>query len=898
MKKFLTVLLALSVVFTYSFSAVGTAFAATDTEKAEALKDAKAVAEKIVNDYYDVAMENIVKDNLGYTEANADEIAAAWAKIDAKADVLAKINDLYIAESKLISAGGSDNYDADANKYAAKVFKLDANSNGKYGAVLSLTNAAGEAQIPADQLENFIINLDGLQAVLEMFNADRAEALGALDKVDYSVYSTAVDKNDADGRTYLKIAEDKIAEAKEKVADLEVYTLEQLDWSFPAWLVGRLNANIKEQFVDTYVEPQKITVGGIQYETGLYLVKGVLTKDKVDANDAVDQATIAQQKASAAAAYAAFIANRGSAGKTFADAWLKVVNFLADKGMLTKVPAYDPNNGTLKDGKEAPIDPANTAYIDAVKVIEDLTTFAEKYKAEKDATGALVRDAEEVDDIVEEYTAYLYGTTYGVDTSKYDSYTTVAKAKETIIASSVDSSAQELAFAKEQYKVKLANDLADLDLENAYYPLEAATVQANYNAGVAKIEAATTPAKVAVAYNNINLTKNAKSATDIDKLCTYAEGSPEKIALDAAEAYVKYANSGKTILDAGYIIWNANDVKDAIEAVYGKAGARTLVERKGITVDTSAIVTELSTVEGLEAAKKAAEEAIKALPATITVDDKDAVVNAWDLADDYSAMTGSVTLSNQSKLDSAKSALLNALKVDFAKKISVVDKTDKEALKALQAEIDAINQLFEEDEIFDGKIKIDNSEVVAKALQTVRGKELDEVKTLIAKLPINVTLEDKTQIEATRTAYDAFVKEWTSYDEPIYNAVAQVTNFRTLALAEAALSILQKDYAIKAVESLKITASSVAAKGSITVKWKVDGDYSAADGMRVYKSTKKNTGFGSKPYFITKKGATQYKNTKELKKGTRYYYKVRAYVVIDGKTYYSDYSNKAYRIAK
>src|SRR5699024_9225994 len=118
--------------------------------------------------------------------------------------------------------------------------------------------------------------------------------------------------------------------------------------------------------------------------------------------------------------------------------------------------------------------------------------------------------------------------------------------------------------------------------------------------------------------------------------------------------------------------------------------------------------------------------------------------------------------------------------------------------------------------------------------------------------------------------------------------------YKNLLDAEESL----KTSVISAVESLKITASSTAAKGSITVKWKVDGDYSAADGMRVYKSTKKNSGFGATPYFITKKGAMQYKNTKELKKGTRYYYKVRAYVEIDGVKYYSDWSNKAYRIAK
>ena len=97
-----------------------------------------------------------------------------------------------------------------------------------------------------------------------------------------------------------------------------------------------------------------------------------------------------------------------------------------------------------------------------------------------------------------------------------------------------------------------------------------------------------------------------------------------------------------------------------------------------------------------------------------------------------------------------------------------------------------------------------------------------------------------------------------------------------------------------AVESLKITASSKATKGAITVTWKVVGDAEAADGYQIWKSTKKNSGF--KKAFTTSK--TSYKNTKGLKKGVRYYYKVRAYIVVDGKNVYSDWSNKAYRVAQ
>ena len=99
---------------------------------------------------------------------------------------------------------------------------------------------------------------------------------------------------------------------------------------------------------------------------------------------------------------------------------------------------------------------------------------------------------------------------------------------------------------------------------------------------------------------------------------------------------------------------------------------------------------------------------------------------------------------------------------------------------------------------------------------------------------------------------------------------------------------------IAAVEALKITAKSTAKKGSITVKWTVKGDKAAADGFQVWKSTKAQKGY--KKAITTKK--TSFKNTKNLKKGVRYFYKVRAYKVVDGVKYYSDWSNKANRIAK
>ena len=65
------------------------------------------------------------------------------------------------------------------------------------------------------------------------------------------------------------------------------------------------------------------------------------------------------------------------------------------------------------------------------------------------------------------------------------------------------------------------------------------------------------------------------------------------------------------------------------------------------------------------------------------------------------------------------------------------------------------------------------------------------------------------------------------------------------------------------------------------------------DGYEIFRSTKKNSGFGTKPYFETT--STSYTNTKNLKPGKIYYYKVRAFVVINGERVYTDYSLKAYR---
>ena len=100
---------------------------------------------------------------------------------------------------------------------------------------------------------------------------------------------------------------------------------------------------------------------------------------------------------------------------------------------------------------------------------------------------------------------------------------------------------------------------------------------------------------------------------------------------------------------------------------------------------------------------------------------------------------------------------------------------------------------------------------------------------------------------------------------------------------------------IIAVKSLSINASSKFSKSSsgkrsIKVSWTTSANVSGIK-YQVYKSTKKTGGF-KKTITTSKK---YYTNTSGLTKGSTYYYKVRGYKYLNGKYYYSPWSNVTYK---
>ena len=312
--------------------------------------------------------------------------------------------------------------------------------------------------------------------------------------------------------------------------------------------------------------------------------------------------------------------------------------------------------------------------------------------------------------------------------------------------------------------------------------------------------------------------------------------------------------------------------------------AKNMDEVKALYEEAKKEVDTLITQKELDAKAKEVSDAIAKLPATVDtkLTTEDQFMAAKDAYEAYLALYGAEKADVvgyvvfESKMDALKTAQQNATN-DAIKALPAVAKisvADKAAIEAARAMYDKYYDYYDQyDETFTA-----NEDALKKAEAALYDAEVAAVKQMILKLTDASSSED---VAAAKAAYEAL-------------SGSQQRAVRSGLGAYAYKLDKFEELAIKAVESLKIKASSKATKGAITVKWAVKGDKAAVDGYQVYKSTKAQKVY--KKAITTKK--TSFKNTKNLKKGVRYFYKVRAYKVVDGKTYYSDWSNKANRIAK
>ena len=349
------------------------------------------------------------------------------------------------------------------------------------------------------------------------------------------------------------------------------------------------------------------------------------------------------------------------------------------------------------------------------------------------------------------------------------------------------------------------------------------------------------------------------------------------------QALASYVNAQKALMGSDYRDKSFTDLTAKYNAKFAKAKdtsdlAALYEEAKGEVANIKKDA-ELKA----EAAKVAA--LLAALPSTVdaklTTEDK--FMEAYDAFKAYLKLYGTaeadipgatVFKSKMETLKTAQSNAVSAAAADLAdlKPYGVEDKTAVDAVRTQYKKY--VDYYKQYDETFTATLtELETAEAA------VRDAEIQNVKVMIMKLTDASSAED---LAAAKKAYDALTG---SQQREVKAALGEAYLYKLQLIEQANAT---------SVKELKITARSSAKKGFITVKWSVKGNASAADGYQVWKSTKQSKGY-KKAITTTKKS---YKNTKGLKKGTRYYYKVRAYKVVDGKNVYSDWSNKAYRVAK
>ena len=862
MKKILTVLLALSVVFTYT---VSTAFAATAPNPPS--KDI-AESQAAFSEFLDETASKFSYDGNGYV-TNVKDLVSGYNYCDGvlSKDAISATVENYRAEIYAKIADKTENWDSVWTGLEEKdVFERIVGSNAKSYSVWK-----AQAKIETEKAN------DILATDLSKYAAEDAEKIQAV-----------IDQQTEALEKIVASIENKLGTSDVTVGDLTT--------------IKAVTKAVKDE-LDKYstTDDQNKTIAE---------AKAAATKALSDAaasfTEAVEDAYENPKDTTEAARKA-----------TLLDDVDKMVAFYEDAIAYGEI---DKDNANMDTAKEviaylewlvSPIKATFTAVapfgefygdLDTLKmgdfVYTALETDAAKKKVERKEDGTLRYDPADVDKALADAKAVAY------EAIKEDVFTKSAPTAIKLVPTTL--TVKEGAYALKEYKADAIKKITEGDYALSKWSGESADkVEGIQNEYSDKILLANSSTEIDA------LVKEAKAAMDAiltqDQIDDLKDKTERRInALGYDSMLEKYYDA--VVGSNGY---SAKIKADAIEkakdllkdAVIAKENAKiTYAEIDRIIKENKdaalAKVVDVKTVAELKTAADALKATFDTLPTSVTVADQAVILAAQVALDAYLDLPGTATsdISNYYKMQAAMRSLMTeeakAVNAQIRALPSVITIDDAEAVEAARAAYDQLEEVYgayDNDASFNYLGSAIQSLVTRYNALVKSELDLEAAKVADAAKKIEA-LDGKSTIEevkAAQAAYDALkLESKLNFNDELYAKLVKAYN----------------DAAITSVESLKLvknhsTAGKTNGKSWIRIEWSTIGDDAAVDGYEIYKSTKKNSGY--KHSFTTKNPANKwYKNTAGLKKGTRYYYKVRAFVEIDGQKYYSDWSNKAYRIAK
>ena len=888
---------AVAVMFTFSF---GSAFAYTDAEKVN-IVDSHEKAVKAIQDEYDENLAALNRDYsaklanpVGTTDKDAWKVACDAALDTAKANLNKELaqawNELAAKEAAVTNPVG---WIISGDDLAVETGYVDVRT-----ALAKLkTNALGD--------------VDAGEAV---FDATMTKTLNLVKNYDLSKFVTDDNYNNS-GKSSYQTAVEAQNDALKLLASYKYSTnntVAQIKAVYDITGVGTLGEKESGSFYDA-IKDLKTTSAVKTDDAKIAYAKAAVTND---IKSMIEAQRSAELKVQNDIIFAQSIAAKPNQ-KAIDKANEEIANINKKYDNYLKVWTYRLENGTYKVEKAYGVDQVNVYYGDS-KVA---------YIGYFDANGAFAKS---------EYTvAYSWATLIAAlpvaDATKIvdhvaDLEKEAADLKATIyvdgdVAADVDSALADA--VKDTYMLGTLTNHVSTTLTNSVVHQRAHQLLGTTCSGATKTDKVTVNSKK---YDNVSqwATTNyspenkkavkaiisdakeaimaAKSVADAEAAFVAAYDKYDAVLTTAEQAALfsykgdlyKKDTAAKAELNA-YIDYKVALMDDAIPRVaaalkdYYEGNLLTEVNNAAdldkAVADAKAFVDSLKTLKEIKAEDKALRDKIVALARPVTLEKKAEVVALYDeyLAfDKYCTKVG---------YDNTESDGVAALLGDDVKRVAGLEKEamdeivkaiekdgkvtldDRENVEALVKAMDAYNDLYPEYEALDiSEYKTDKD-----YKELIFALDVNAANKLIAALPAYGA--SAAQIKAAKDAVAALGFKGICKLDP-----TMVTKLNRL---EASIGY--------EVEAIKIKASSKATKGAMTIKWRVvGGNKDAAAGYQVWRSTKANKGF--KKMITTKK--MTYKNTKNLKKGTTYYYRVRAYAEVDGKVYFSDYSNKAYRKAK